>query len=413
MKVWIVQTAEPLQIDNDGFRPMRTINLSEALVDAGHDVTILSSDFNHYTKKHRFGKNVSLGVSKSLAIKLFTSKGYSGHKGFSRLIDHIQMALNLRRILKDAETPDVAFLGFPPIETTWIVSRWLKKHRVPYVVDVKDEWPDIILREVPRWLRSVFKVLLFPYFYLTRKAFANADCICSVTEDFLDWSLLAGKRKRNQLDFVLPTTSRDLFFTEKEEKESEIFWDSLGIYDDGKDRAYFVGTINHVYDFEPVIYAAMNSDIQFVIAGNGPQLSKLEEKYSNCRNLIFPGWITASQSLTLSRRSKIALAPFAQRSDFDMNITNKFYDALRLGKPMLTSTKGVAGKMLLSRDAGRVYEVEDSTSLLRQLSELFSNPEILQRISTNARELYESDFDAILVYKRAVNVLEVLTSRER
>jgi glycosyltransferase involved in cell wall biosynthesis len=413
MKVWIVQTAEPLQIDEDGFRPMRAMNLSEALVDAGHEVTILSSDFNHYTKKHRFGKNVDVEVSKSVAIKLFTSKGYTGHKGVSRFLDHVQMALNLRRILKDIETPDVAFLGFPPIETTWIVSRWLKKHRVPYVVDIKDEWPDIILREVPRWLKSVFKILLFPYFYMTRKAFANADCICSVTEDFLDWSLSAGKRERNQLDFVLPTTSRDLIFTEKENKESEKFWDLLGVYDDGKNRAYFVGTINHVYNFEPVIYAAMNSDIQFVIAGNGPQLGELVEKYSNCRNLVFPGWITASQSLTLSRRSKIALAPFAERSDFDMNITNKFYDALRLGKPMMTSTKGVAGKMLLSRDTGRVYHVEDSTSLLVQLNELLSKPEVLHRVSANARDLYESDFDAVLVYKRAVNVLEILASKER
>ena len=33
MKIWILQTGEPLHIDKSGLRPMRAMNLSNALID--------------------------------------------------------------------------------------------------------------------------------------------------------------------------------------------------------------------------------------------------------------------------------------------------------------------------------------------------------------------------------------------
>ena len=55
MKIWILQTGEPLHIDKSGLRPMRAMNLSNALIEKGHDVVLWSSDFDHFSKKHRFG----------------------------------------------------------------------------------------------------------------------------------------------------------------------------------------------------------------------------------------------------------------------------------------------------------------------------------------------------------------------
>ena len=53
MLVWILQTGEPLHIDNDNSRPMRAMNLSDKLVGSGHSVILWSSAFNHRIKKHR------------------------------------------------------------------------------------------------------------------------------------------------------------------------------------------------------------------------------------------------------------------------------------------------------------------------------------------------------------------------
>jgi len=75
MLIWILQTGEPLQSDRQDVRPMRAINLSNALVAAGHDVVLWSSDFYHQEKRHRFGENRSIRLSDSFEIRLLKSLG--------------------------------------------------------------------------------------------------------------------------------------------------------------------------------------------------------------------------------------------------------------------------------------------------------------------------------------------------
>jgi hypothetical protein len=45
--VWVFQTGEPLHIDGNNARPMRAMNLSNALVQSGHRVVLWSSAFYH------------------------------------------------------------------------------------------------------------------------------------------------------------------------------------------------------------------------------------------------------------------------------------------------------------------------------------------------------------------------------
>ena len=59
MKIWILQTGEFLQIDGENVRPMRAINLSEYFLKRGHSVNLLSSDFSHQMKLHRY-KNLTV-----------------------------------------------------------------------------------------------------------------------------------------------------------------------------------------------------------------------------------------------------------------------------------------------------------------------------------------------------------------
>jgi glycosyltransferase involved in cell wall biosynthesis len=407
MRVWIIQTAEPLHIDSDGLRPMRAMNLADALVSQGHEVTVWSSDFHHYTKQHRFGKNKVIKYADKLEYRLFRSMGYKNHKGITRLIDHIQMSISLLWMLRKIKAPDVALIGYPPIEVAWIAARWLKKNKVPFLLDVKDEWPHIILREVPTRLKRLAKFALTPYFLMMRSTFNCATGITSVTQEFLEWCLEITGRNQNEIDLVTPTTSPDLKFSEEELSAANVFWDTLGVLDLSRKRVYFVGTINHVYNFDPILFAAKNSDFQFVIAGDGPQRLALIENSKGLKNMIFPGWINAPQAHVLAKRSAVAIAPFHNRSDFDMNITNKFYDAMRLGKPMLTSTEGVSGKLLQREGIGLVYSNSSKESFYETLTFLFENDSELSNFSQRARKTYLDKFSYASVYNKLIEQLKL------
>ena len=75
--IWIFQTGEPLHIDGDNARPMRAMNLSNALVQAGHKVVLWSSAFYHQEKRHRSSIAKSIRVSDNLEIKIDSQQGLS------------------------------------------------------------------------------------------------------------------------------------------------------------------------------------------------------------------------------------------------------------------------------------------------------------------------------------------------
>ena len=76
LEVWVFQTGEPLHIDVKNSRPMRAMNLCNALVQKGHNVVLWSSAFYHQEKRHRCKVNQTFHVSDNLEIRLINSMGY-------------------------------------------------------------------------------------------------------------------------------------------------------------------------------------------------------------------------------------------------------------------------------------------------------------------------------------------------
>ena len=91
MKVWIFQTGEPLHSDKDNFRPMRAMNLANALVKKGHNVIIWSSGFYHQKKIQRDKVYKKIFINKKLEIRLIPSPGYKKNISLQRLFDHFTL----------------------------------------------------------------------------------------------------------------------------------------------------------------------------------------------------------------------------------------------------------------------------------------------------------------------------------
>ncbi len=404
MKVWILQTGEPLQIDAGGLRPMRAINLSNALIEHGHQVVLWSSDFDHFSKKKRTGKNSVIQYSPNLEIRLISSRGYKSHVGLSRLFDHAQLAFNLRREIKKQPLPDVAFIGYPPIETAWVMTNWLSRNRVPSLLDVKDAWPDVLLRAFPLKLRFLAKLALFPYFLISRKTFKKSTGICSVTQPFLEWTINKANRIQKNSDYVAPLTAPLANFSEQETLQAGLWLDEKGIKNDGQLRGSFVGTLNSAFDFTPIINAAESTSAKFVIAGDGPEAESLKKNTAHLQNIIMPGWISAAQSHVLATRTSFMLAPVKDLEDFRLSVPNKFYDAMAHGLPILTSIGGFAKDLVIDNKIGLTYSTSET------LCELIENIEIksLTEMSTNSLNLYKSRFSNEYVYEKLINHLSGL-----
>jgi glycosyltransferase involved in cell wall biosynthesis len=305
------------------------------------------------------------------------------------------------------EKPDVAFIGYPPIEPAWVLTRWLSRQGIPTVLDIKDAWPDVLLRAFPANLQPLAKVALAPYFAMMRSTFRRSTALASVAPPFLEWALAIAKRERNEIDFIAPLTAPRVKHTQREIEEAEVWWDSQNILNNKLFRLYFVGTLNSAFDFDPVIEAAKEyPEIDFVIAGDGPQYKELHNKSMSLSNFHLVGWINSVQAKVLSTRSDIAIAPLRDLDEFEKTIPNKFYDALVYGKPILTCIKGFAADLVTSKEVGLLYERDGEGSLKDVLKLIALHPEMIQKMSTNATLLYENEYSFDMVYSAITENLE-------
>ena len=407
MKVWILQTGEPLQTDNNGARAMRAINLSNSLISKGHEVTLWSANFDHFTKKHRYKGSRTINYNTNLQIKLIDSVGYKKNQGIKRLIDHAQLAFGLHFALKKMELPDIAFIGYPPIEVAWIMSRFLRKNNIPMVLDVKDMWPDVLLRALPSQVRGVGKLLLSPYYFLMNSTFKAATSISSISQDFLDQSIEIARRAPNISDSVNYLTTISPNYTDTEISNAQEWLDRMGVIDNKQTRCSFVGSLTSVFDWDCVIEAFKNSDTELVLAGDGPCFKDLKEKTQNIKNIVMLGRITGIQSKILADRTNVFIAPYKSSLEFSQSLPNKFFDAMEYGKPLLSSVAGSASQFIVKKNIGLIYS--DISTLKMALNKLETSPDFFRQLGKNAVDAYDKDFSGQIVYEKIIDNLEKLS----
>ena len=223
--VWVVQTGEPVQTDDNDLRPMRAINLSEKLVEDEHTTTVLTSNFFHQVKSHRFDSDKIKVVGEKLAIRFFHSPGYSKNVGLQRLWDHLILALNLKKFLKQThrQLPDAIFCGYPPIEVAFVTLSWARKRNIPVVLDVKDQWPHLFLEAFPEFLKPMARVLLAPYFWAAKKTFRQASAISTPSVSYQGWINKFSKRKPSAFDLVAPLAPKQRVISVEESQKSKSF----------------------------------------------------------------------------------------------------------------------------------------------------------------------------------------------
>ena len=411
MNIWIFQTGEPLHCDDSNYRPMRAINLSNKLIEAGHDVVLWSSSFNHQDKAHRSKKYKVIRQNNNLEIRLIPSRGYQKHIGFDRLIDHVQLAWNLKKILKVEKTiPDVVFIGYPPIETAAVMSRWLKERKVPTLLDVKDLWPSIFVDAFPAILSPIVRILFHPYFYFAKRTIRDVDGISTMSLGFLNWCLSFADKSKGVNDRVVRLTALNSEANISELSSAELWWSKLGVNPDSP-KVFFTGTFSTAFDFDQIYDAArVTNNCQFVLCGHGPCLDKTRELMKGLPNVFFPGWIDRFQMASLANMSLATLAPYKNVKNFTLNIPNKIVDSLMLGLPILSPLKGEVAALIKSNKVGFTYS--DNISLSDCIQSLLNNNKLQKKMSENAKKLYDKEFEFSKVYNGLVSHLESMASNK-
>lgn len=412
--VWILQTGEPLHTDPGHPRPMRAMALANALLDAGHRVILWSSAFFHQEKRHRSPGVARIVVSNRLEIRLIPSSGYQKNVGGARLIDHALLGVNLWKMLRvEEQAPDVAFVGYPPIEAAWVMCRWLSMRNIPFLLDVKDLWPWVFLEAVPLPFRPLGRVALAPFFFLARGCVNRATGVSAMSDSFLARMLAFGTRERGEADGVFPLTTSSYSVSAAQLNDANKWLDARGIYDDGTLRICYVGNLSPNVDLGPVKTAAKSFieqrvPVEFVISGDGVSLASFKATMASMPNVHFPGRIDRPQILALARRCCAALVPYVNSENFQLSLPNKVLDSLSLGLPILSPLTGEVANLISLYNVGLRYGTDSGRNLEDSIKILGSDALLRERLSKNALNLYQEKYSFDRVYGKLVKHLEKL-----
>ena len=121
----------------------RTYDFSKELVRHGHDVTMFTNSYCHFTHEERLRDDELWRIEMLDGIRVvrLKTRPYIGNglRLGLNMLDNVWRVLQSSRALSD--TPDVVLGPSVPILTGWAAARLADRYSVPFIFEVRDVWP--------------------------------------------------------------------------------------------------------------------------------------------------------------------------------------------------------------------------------------------------------------------------------
>lgn len=255
-----------------------------------------------------------------------------------RIINMEQFAYRFNRIAESFSSPDVIIsdtycLCYKPI------YRYCKRHKVPFVVDVRDLWPQSIVEYMN--IRETNPVIRIMY-NMEKNMYIHADRIIFSFDggyDYIQDRKLEDKVPKEKVFYI--NNGVDL---EEFRKNSELY--KINDKDlDNPDlfKVVYVGSIRKVNNLGLLLDAAKkikNKQIRFLIWGSGDELDILQMRVTEERidNVVFKGHVEKKYIACITQKADLNLIHNNPSEIFKYGISfNKLFDYLASGKPSLTT----------------------------------------------------------------------------
>lgn len=280
---------------------------------AGHETSVITSEFNHYTKEKRDANTLNKNV---VFIK---SIGYQSNTSLARSLDAVIFSVNCFKYLrKIVQATDTVIVAMPTPESVFAVSLLKYFKQFTLVVDFRDSWP----RAFNSKNRAVH-LLFTGYIYILLKLSIPAinKSIFMSHSLKLYYSRFLGSAESIVLPNPIPTLIRGADVVIKK-------------------QIMFFGTINEQFNFQlldHLLNIQAIREYEFVIYGDGYNLDSLRDQYSNSSRVSFKGSINYGALLEKALEAKMFFIPFANPSNYKNHFSNKMSEMIAFGKPILTN----------------------------------------------------------------------------
>lgn len=404
MNFWIINPYGNIPTDN--WRVHRSFMLSEALVKNGDKVTYWISDIDHRSKQRRNTKEQEIS---GISLKIISSSHYKNHISIDRILFEINFIREmLRTAEKEKHLPDLIIIGEPALFISWNFSKFVKRHKIPFIIDMVDIWPELFKVALPSILKRYDKFIFLP-FYLKRRWFIRkATAITAVAQSYLDIAKKYNRTIYNKCLYIgvdlVPfrsTSPNNLGFNKKNNE----FW------------IIYAGTLGNNYDILSIIelgkYIQENQKkYQLFIAGDGNMKEDVIQaiKKFKLSNTHYIGRLDPEQLVGFYKNCDFALSTYSKFSTVALPV--KFFDYIASGLPIINSLGRDLGKMVTQHKIGLNYESGNYHDLIQKVEQLTEDHNQLIDMKTNAKKLSEQ-FEKNNIYSKYVEFCHSVINKRK
>ena len=264
-----------------------------------------------------------------------------------------------------------------------------KLKRVPFVVEIRDLWPESIktVNAINNGVIITFLEKLELYLY------KNADHIVVVTDSFKDVIMSRGI---SPAKISVKKNGVDLSFYRHNNSMEEIK-KALGL--ENKFIVSYIGTLGMAHAIDCLLSVAENmtehKDIIFLIVGSGSKKDKLirikEEK--GLSKVMFLDRQRKDKIPFFYECSNVCLVSLRKTELFKTVLPSKMFEIMAMSKPIVQTVDGEARQILEHSGAGIYAEPENVEAIKDAILHIYNNPDEAHKMGQKGRAYVEQNFN--------------------
>jgi glycosyltransferase involved in cell wall biosynthesis len=362
MTIWIVNHYALTPEQSGG---TRHYDIARELVKRGHDVTIVASSF-HYamfeeTKEYPPHSDVLIEMIDGIRFVWIRTRPYRGN-GIGRVRNMLEFTWKLRHLPElKLECPDVVVGSSVHLFAVYGTYRLAKHFDVPFVMEVRDIWPQTLIdMGVSKWHPFVVVLGL-----LERFLYRRADTIIS----------LLPLAARHIETFGVPS--------------DRIYWISNGVdmtrfenltaskrLDHRKFNVLYAGTMGMANNLEPLLEAASqlkeHTKIQITLVGNGPLKETLQQRARSLPNVTVMDAVPKEAIASLLAEADVLFVALKNLPLYRYGMSmNKVFDYMAACRPVVFAAD-VPENPVDKAGSGIVVEPDDPEAIANAVLMLYN-----------------------------------------
>ncbi len=380
----------------------RSYEFARRWVKAGHKVTLITGhcDVSGLELERRLIYKQSI---EGINVVVVGTK-YSNKQSYLRRVTSF-LSFCLLSIYAGLRTKsmDVIYASSTPLTVgiPAMVIKWTK--RVPFVFEVRDQWPEIPIELGIITNGFLIKILL----WLEKTIYKNCSSIVALSSGQAD-GIRAVLTEKKPITVIPNSCDIDVFRPDIDGsavRQKKGWGNKLVLLHTGA-----MGKVNGL-DF--VIDAAEklkdHSDIVFVLIGDGNQKLFLESRVKELglTNVEILSSVPKQELPEFYAAADVGLVIIGNFSIIEHNSANKFFDSLSAGKPVLLNYSGWQRKILEENEAGFGCDLCNLDQFVEKVLYLNSHRQQVEQMGQNARRVAVEQFDRD---KLAQQALEFITA---